>query len=71
MKNPDKPPSEIVDEATARLQHQLAALRQSEEIQHRAAMMPQRQMTREEKLAAWRTGGIERGRRTHSAITPG
>jgi hypothetical protein len=40
MKNPDKPPSEIVDEATARLQHQLAALRQSEEIQHRAAMMP-------------------------------
>jgi hypothetical protein len=34
-------------------------------------MMPQRQMTREEKLAAWRTGGIERGRRTHSAITPG
>ena len=60
MKNPDKPPSEIVDEATARLQHQLAALRQSEEIQHRAAMMPQRQMTREEKLAAWRTGGIAR-----------
>ena len=46
-------------------------LRQSEEIQHRAAMMPQRQMTREEKLAAWRTGGIERGRRTHSAITRG
>jgi hypothetical protein len=71
MKNPDKPPSEIVDEATARLQHQLAALRQSEEIQHRAAMMPQRQMTGEEKLAAWRTGGIERGRRTYSAITPG
>jgi hypothetical protein len=34
-------------------------------------MMPQRQMTREEKLAAWRTGGIERRRRTHSAITPG
>jgi hypothetical protein len=55
MKNPDKPPSEIVDEATAPLQHQLAALRQSEEIQYRAAMMPQRQMTREEKLAAWRT----------------
>jgi len=49
----------------------LSPLRQSKEIQHRAAMMPQRQMTREEKLAAWRTGGIERGRRTHSAITPG
>jgi len=46
-------------------------LRQSEEIQHRTAMMPQRQMTREEKFAAWRNGGIERGRRTHSAITRG
>jgi hypothetical protein len=46
------------DEATLRFQHQLASLRQSEEIQRQAAAMPQRPMTREEKLAAWRAQGM-------------
>jgi preprotein translocase subunit SecA len=47
----DKPPNEAVDEATARLQHQLAALKQSEELQrqHAAQMMPQ-PPTREQML---------------------
>jgi hypothetical protein len=46
------------DEATLRLQRQIAALQHSEQLQRQAATMPQRPPSREEKLAAWRRGGM-------------
>ena len=57
-----KPPSEALaeatDEATRRLQHQLAQLQHSEQLKRQAATMPQRPPSWEEKLAAWRRGGM-------------
>jgi hypothetical protein len=55
----DAPPKEAVNEATARLQRQIEELRRSEELQRRAATMPQRPPTREQMLSQvspeWRT----------------
>jgi hypothetical protein len=54
----DAPPNAAVDEATARLQRQIEELKRSEEIQRQAATMPQRPLSREGKLTAWRTQGM-------------
>jgi hypothetical protein len=50
---PDQPP-----DATVALRRQIEALRHSEELQRQAAQIPQRQFSRQEKLAAWRAQGM-------------
>jgi hypothetical protein len=65
---PDAPPSAAVteavansvkaDEATLRLQHQLAELQHSEQLQRQAMMTPQQPMSRGQLLQAWKRGGM-------------
>jgi hypothetical protein len=54
----DEALAKATDEATARLQRQLAELQRSEQLQRQAAAMPQRPLSREEKLTAWRAQGM-------------
>ena len=46
------------DEATLRLQHQLAQLQHGEQLQRQAMMTPQQPMSRGQLLQAWKRGGM-------------